>query len=248
MNSPLHYGSKRLSFGPSDRARGTGDLDMTETLQIALLWTVFAASHLSLSSLRFRPRLVERLGESRFLGMYSLVAALTFVPVVWVYAASKHAGPFLGYGSGIPGLRYAMIAGGVVSFGLIVGGLLDRSPAFPGQSGSEVRGVLRVTRHPLFMGLGLLAFLHLFAARIHTSDLAFFGGAVAFSLVGCWHQDRRKLTTEGPEFAQFVERTSFLPFARGGFTGLLERPAPFLIGLALGALLRWFHPILLGGA
>ena len=66
---------------------------MSAALTIVLLWFAFAATHLALSSLRLRPRLVGVLGEGGFMGAYSLVALATFVPMVSIYFGNKHTGP-----------------------------------------------------------------------------------------------------------------------------------------------------------
>ena len=52
---------------------------------------------MGLSSLRVRGRLVAALGERGFLGVYTLVAFATFVPLVGFYFSHKHEGPFLWY-------------------------------------------------------------------------------------------------------------------------------------------------------
>ena len=65
---------------------------MSATVWIVLLWLGFAGSHMLLSSVRLRPILVERIGERGYAGVFSLVALGFFVPLVWVYFASKHHG------------------------------------------------------------------------------------------------------------------------------------------------------------
>ena len=55
---------------------------MSPTLTIVLLWVAFAITHLAFSSLKLRPRLVGVLGEFGFMGAYSLIALVTFVPMV----------------------------------------------------------------------------------------------------------------------------------------------------------------------
>ena len=68
---------------------------MSIATQIVLLWLLFAATHMTLSSRRLRPRLVAALGERGFLGVYSLVAITVFVALVWRYWAHRHAGALL---------------------------------------------------------------------------------------------------------------------------------------------------------
>ena len=71
---------------------------------IVCLWIAFAATHLGLSSLRLRPRLIAALGELGYQGVYSLVALATFVPLVAVYFDHKHTGPLLWDLGEVPGM------------------------------------------------------------------------------------------------------------------------------------------------
>src|SRR5437899_13047458 len=51
------------------------------------------------------------------------------------------------------------------------------------------RGVERVTRHPFFVGVALLASAHvLLATRL--VGAVFFAGLAALAILGAWHQDR----------------------------------------------------------
>jgi uncharacterized membrane protein len=98
------------------------------------------------------------------------------------------------------------------------------------------------------MALALFGLAHLLPNG-STADVAFFGGFVVFTLVGSWHQDRRKLATAGPAFRQFHDATPFLPFT-GNQTvrGLRELPlAVAAAGIALTIAVRWFHPTWFGG-
>ena len=223
---------------------------MSATVSILALWVAFAGTHIALSSLSLRAKLVQSIGDKGFLGLFSVVALAIFIPLVAVYAHNKHAGSFLWYWGGIPAIRHSVYLGQGLAFSLIVGGNLTPSPASlasrPGSS--EVRGVLRITRHPLLMGVGLFGALHLLVARVHTSDLIFFAGLPAFALLGCWHQDRRKLASLGDSFRRFHSETTFLPFARGGFRGLAEARVAVGVAIAAAFLLRYFHPSLFGGS
>ena len=68
---------------------------MEATLLIGGFWAAFAGTHVWLSSARTRAALIERVGPQPFQGIYSLVALATFVPLVWIFARHKHAGPLL---------------------------------------------------------------------------------------------------------------------------------------------------------
>ncbi len=221
---------------------------MAEATAILLLWVLFGATHMGLSSQRLRPRLVTALGLRGFLGLYSLVALALFVPLVSLYFASKHAGPHLWYLGAYPAVRWLVYAGMGAAFVLTLGGLLTPSPASLGGGRAEVRGVLRLTRHPVFMGVGLFGLLHLVAARVNAAELAFFAGFPLFAWLGCRHQDRRKLAGGGEEFARFCAATPFLPFSGPGrWRGLAEMPFAIALGIAAALLVRLYvHPRWLG--
>ena len=216
---------------------------------LALLWFAFGASHIGFSSLRLRPRLVAALGERFFLLGYSLIALAIFVPLASLYATHRHEGAFLWFAAGIPGLREFAFAGMGVSFALAVAGLLHPSPASLGSTTSEAAGVLRITRHPLFMGFGGMGLFHLLLVPVYLSDLLFLGGLPLFACLGCAHQDRRKLHDGGENFRRFHSATSFLPFGRpaGCLRGIREDALPLGLGVLVATGVRYLHPLLLSG-
>ena len=218
---------------------------MSPTLAILLLWFVFIATHLGLASVRLEPRLRERLGEGGFLGLYSLVALASFVPLCWIYLDNRHAGEWLWHVPVGPGLRIALYVGMGIATLLVVYGAVRPSPASLGGSPAEggIRGAYRITRSPLVLGTGLLMALHLIPNG-STADVAFFGGFVVFTVAGAWHQDVRKLAYQTPGFAEFHAATHFVPFARGGLRGLTELGV--VVWLVAGVVFlasRWLHPL-----
>lgn len=214
----------------------------TPTLWIVLLWIAFTATHLGLASVRVEPRLRARLGDTPFLGLYSLLSLATFVPLVWVYFAHRHAGVWLWYVPVGKALRVALYLGMTFGLVLVAGALLRPSPAAVVPGSAEVKGVYRITRHPLVLGLAIVWALHLIPNG-SSADVAFFGGFLAFSLLGAWHQDARKLHAGGPEFRSFYEATSFLPFAGGNVLAALRgiSPAYLALGIAAAVAARWVH-------
>jgi uncharacterized membrane protein len=218
-------------------------------VSIALLWTAFTATHVGLSSVSLRPRLVTVLGAKGFLGAYSAVALAIFVPLVLIYLGERHAGVWWWSVAGGPvarGLLYALMTLALV---LVVEGITAPSPASLGagpaaqDAATRVRGALRVTRHPLALGVGLLMALHLIP-NASSVDLAFFGGFVLFTLLAAWHQDTRKQQTEGEAFRAFLRATRFVPFSgRASLVGLREIPwRSWAIAVAAALGLRWLHP------
>jgi len=210
--------------------------------QVALLWLLFAGTHLGLASRRVEPALTARLGRNGYLGLYSAVALALFVPLVWVYFTHRHAGASLWSFQATGWLRAALYAGLLFAFVLIVASSLRPSPAaiVPGEA--KPAGVYLLTRHPLMTGFTLVGLLHL-PMNGAASDIAFFGGAALFPLLGAWHQDRRKLASGDPKFRAFYDATPFVLFTgRETLRGLRELP-PLALGLAVALALfaRWLH-------
>ncbi|MDG2333513.1 MAG: NnrU family protein [Myxococcota bacterium] len=219
---------------------------MSPTVLIVCLWLAFGASHILLSSVGLRPRLVGVLGEKGFMGVYSLVSLATFVPLVSVYFAHKHEGMlFWAPGAG-PLLFWLISAGMAVAFILLVAGVLTPSPASMGAGGgespTEARGVHLITRHSVFMALGIFGLLHLLVNG-YATDIAFFSGFPIFVVIGAVHQDRRKLHPPNSPYRAFYAATPLFPFTGPrtleGLRGLGWR-AP-AIGILLTAVVRYFH-------
>lgn len=222
---------------------------MAATLAVVALWLAFAVSHMGLSSQGLRPRLVARLGEQPFAGVYSLVAFVFFVPLVWVYLENRHAGPLLWSVALGPAARWGLYAAMALGWILVVAGVVQPSPAsLAGGGDTRVRGVHRLTRHPVFMGTGIFGALHCIPLGF-ASDLAFFAGFPLFALVGCAHQDRRKLASGGDAYRAWHAETPFLPFTgRDTLRGLRELPpAAVAGGIALTVALRLLHGPLFWG-
>ena len=220
---------------------------MSPTVRILALWLGFAGSHLALSSLPVRRRIVGGIGEMPFRGLYSLVAFAFFIPLVWTYFGHKHAGPWLWMLPHTTLLRWTVYAGMGVAFVLVVAGFARPSPAAIVPGDPKPRGVYRITRHPVLMGAGLFGLVHLLPNG-SAADVAFFAGFPLFALIGCAHQDRRKLATD-PGFRRFYEATAFLPFTgRSALQGVRELlPTVAGIGILVAVVVRYFHASWFGG-
>jgi len=220
---------------------------MQATLIVLLLWIGFAGGHLLLSSLTVRHTLVARLGEQRFRGLYSLVAFAFFIPLVWVYSAHRHSGPWLWAWRGTS-VHWVMYPGMALAFVLLVASLVRPSPASVVPGEATPKGAFRITRHPLLMAIALFGLLHLLPNG-STTDIVFFGGFVTFSLIGARHQDERKLATNAAGFRPFYEATPFLPFTGGNTMLGLREMSPFVVaaGVAAAVVVRTFHASWFGG-
>lgn len=216
---------------------------MSPTVLIAMLWLGFAATHMGLSSLPVRSRLIAVLGAGPFGLLYSVVALGFFIPLGRVYFTHKHAGDLLWALPHDATMLWIMNLGMGCAFILLVAALVRRSPAAVVPGEAKVAGIYRITRHPLMMAFVLFGLLHLIPNG-STADLAFFGGFVLFAMAGAWHQDHRKLAMGSPGFREFYEQTSFFPFANPGriraVAGL--SPAVVAVGIGLTVAVRYLHP------
>jgi uncharacterized membrane protein len=220
---------------------------------ILFWWLLFGGTHIVLSSPSVRPKLIARFGERPFLGLYSLVAFATLIPLVVTYARHKHAGPQLWRTFG-PYLiaRDFNLALMAFAFVLLVTGLAARPPSsmMPGGGPPTAHGVTRITRHPTFAAIFLFGVAHCLVNG-SLCDLIFFGGFAAFAWIGAAHQDSRKVV-DIPGYAEFKDSTSFLPFG-AMFNGrqqldLRELRWPIvLLAIVIFYLVRAYHPQIFGG-
>lgn len=215
---------------------------MQATLLIAVLWVAFAASHMVLSATPVRTKLVAAMGELLFRGLYSVVAFAIFIPLVWIYFENKHAGPLLYHVPVNDALRGFLYLGNGLAFILIAGGYFNPSPATVGMKRVLHRPVHDITRHPLFMGIGLWGLVHLIPNG-YASDVAFFGGFPLFALIGSWHQDLRLKKARGEHYRRFLSGTPFFPLTgKHTLRGLRHYSlSATLAGIAVAVVLRYFH-------
>jgi uncharacterized membrane protein len=228
--------------------------DVPAWLWIAVLWAGFAGTHLLLSSASLRPRLIARLGDQPFRGVYSLAVLAWFVALVWVFARHKHTGPLLWSTLGPPSI--ATLLNQVVmllAFAILVAGLLPSQAAPSAMTAPaghvQAHGLLRITRHPFNAALGLFGIAHLFVNG-SLGDVLFFGGFPLFAWIGSRHQDER-IARGKPGYDRLVAETSIVPFGAvvSGRQHLIARELPwagFVAGIVLALVVRHWHGALFG--
>ena len=216
---------------------------MDPTTQIALYWLMFASSHMVLASRHIRPRLVGALGPSFYRLGYTLVAIAIFMPLLFSYLGHRHAGPLLWAMPMSTWLTWTVYVGIGGAFVLMAAGFLTPSPVIPGAPYERPQGVHWLTRHAIFMGTGVWGLMHLIPNG-YLSDVVFFGGFPLFAVVGCWHQDRRKLAEGDERFREFYGQTPFFPFTgRQTLRGLRElSPLAVVFGVGITVLIRVLSP------
>ena len=215
--------------------------------QLYFATAAFIATHF-ITSTPLRGMLVNALGEKAYTALYSLLAFATLGWMIWAYNRVPTEPLW-------PGLRLLPAILMPFAFVLIACGLLSRNPTAVGQSkalqaADPARGIIRVTRHPVMWGFILWAASHTLA-RGNLKSTVFFGGFLVLAALGALLIDRRKEKTLGADWQRFAAATSYFPFlaiaqGRNRFDAReigWRNPA---IGLALYALVFWFHPMLFG--
>jgi uncharacterized membrane protein len=167
-----------------------------------------------------------------------------FVPLSTIWVRHLHDGPLLWNLRGVAWVHTLVLVVSVLCWTVALASFVQPSPAgmVPGAS-PRAYGLTRITRHPLFMPLGIWAASHLLLNGF-ASDVAFFGGFALFSVVGCAHQDSRKRATEGDRLAGFFAETSMVPFAAilTGRTKFAAAELPLLpLGIAAFVALGLYH-------
>jgi len=177
---------------------------------IVVFSVLFVVTHLGMSHGAIRENLVAKLGAGPFMGLYSLVSFLTFGPAAVLWWQNRHLGPVLWEinpwverGIALVLMLFA------IEFILLM--LANPSPASMIPGNKEPRGILRVTRHPMNMGLALFGLSHILANGT-VGDIAFFGSFVVIGIVGPFHMDARLKKKRGEEFIEFCRQTSVFPF------------------------------------
>ncbi len=221
---------------------------MDPVLRVALAFGLFAATHVGLASLPVRRALVARLGRWGFIGLFTVVAWVTFGIAVSSYAAHAAEGP-TGLALGrVPLLRELLVAAIALGSMLMSGAFATYASSPYGIAGESVRaprGLERVTRHPFFVGVALLGAAHaLLATRL--VGAVTMGSLALFAVAGAWFQDRKLLALRGRPYADYLAATSTLPFAAiaAARQRLAWRELPYgmlALGLALAWLLRAVH-------
>ena len=221
---------------------------MDPVLRVALGFALFAAAHIGLAWPPIRRRLVARLGRWGFTLLFTAVAWITFGAAVSSYAAHAHEGP-AGLALAVyPAARLPLIGAIALGAMLMTGtfaGYAQSPYAFGGELVREPRGLERVTRHPFFVGVGLLGASHaLLATRLVGAVLM--GSLALFALVGAWFQDRKLLALRGESYGEYLAATSLVPFAAiaAGRQRLVWDELPhrtLLLGLGIAFLLRSVH-------
>jgi uncharacterized membrane protein len=178
---------------------------------LAVALAVFLAGHFILSSRGVRDPLVARIGERPFLGVYSLVAALTLIWAVWAYRTAPYAELWVAPTA----VKHISLTVMIIVAIMVVASVSPNNPAVAGAPAPDLtrgpRGIFRITRHPFMWGVALWALVHL-AANGDAASTLLFGALAALAILGTMHTDARKRRLLGPAWDAYAGQSSHLPF------------------------------------
>ena len=203
---------------------------------VAFLGTHFLLSH------PLRAPIVGRIGETAFMGLYSLVAAATLGWLVIAYRAVGSEQPWWDVGDGL--WAFATIIMLVASV-LLIGSLIG-NPALPGPvsaAPTEAKGVFAITRHPMMWSFALWGVAHILVFPT-LSNMIVAKAIILLALVGAALQDRKKEKLQPERWRGWEAKTSYWPFAaiaagRARFGGF--RPHDWAGGIVLWLAATWAH-------
>ena len=219
--------------------------------ELALAALVFVALHI-LPAVRARERIIARIGDPAYMGLFSLASVLGLAWMIAAYRTSPTVEPLWITGVAIRWLSAALM---LLAFVLAVAGTTTRNPSMVMgedalKSSEPWAGIFAITRHPLMWGIALWAFLHMLN-RPDLASLLFFGTLALLAVGGSRLQENRKREELGAAWKVFEKHTSFIPFA-GIIDGSTKLRLADIGGwriaaaTALWAIMLYFHGPILG--
>ena len=186
----------------------------------ALSLAVFVLLHVGVSATGLRGRIVARIGEGPYRGLFSVASLALLAWMVMGFRAMR-ADPFDPLNESLwwpaAWLHWPAVALVGVGFVLAVAGLLSPGPTLAGfertlAQAEPARGALRITRNPFLWGVAFWAAGHLLANGERWAVMLF-GALGAMVLFGTRSIDRKGAARDPEAWAKFEAATSNAPFA-----------------------------------
>lgn len=218
----------------------------------------FVLIHIGISATGLRRRLVERIGEWPYRGLFSAASAVLLIMLI-VGLGQMRADPFdpLNQPLWAPPDWLRWPAYVLVLFGLTLAGagLFTPGPTLAGYEkkglamAEPARGVLRITRHPFLWGVVFWGAGHLLVNGERFA-LMLFGALALMAVLGARSIDRKGAARDPDAWGRFAAVTSNAPFAAimegRNRLNLAEIGWRGLVGLAIAVALALFHRQLIG--
>jgi uncharacterized membrane protein len=219
---------------------------------LALSSAFFLCIHLMISGTILKEQIIASIGPTAYRIVFSLFSLFGLMWMTTSFAAAVGDPENRVFWKAPLELKLAAFAINFVATNLLVIGFLSPSPTnltaikrFPSK---PVYGIIRVTRHPVLAGIGLLCLSHI-ALNGNIAAWIFFGSLLALCALGANNIDHKRTMLMGDAYEAVKRRTSIIPFV-AIFTGR----TPFepqeigvmrlLVSVSLFALLVVLHEVL----
>jgi len=171
---------------------------------------VWVGAHVGLAGTRLRWTLARRLGENGFRAVFSIlsIGAIAFLITSFNHAQTTP----LWFAPGW--LRWVLAFVMLGALMLFVGSVAVRNPTMVGReqaNGEHVRGILRVTRHPMLWSFALWAAVHIIGNG-DTAAILFFGAFLVTALAGMPSIDAKLARRNPASWRTLAAQTSIVPF------------------------------------
>src|SRR5579883_3271871 len=171
----------------------------------------FIGIHLGIAGTPLRDRAIAALGRGGYMAGFALAS---LGGIIWLAVAYKGAPDLETWGM-LQAWKPFAIALMLPSALLVVIGLMTPNPTSVAQEerlDQPPQGIVRVTRHPFLIGVGLWALIHLIGNG-DAASLVFFATWAIVAFAGTVSIDGKRRRLLGDRWQRFAAATSILPFA-----------------------------------
>ena len=212
----------------------------------------FLATHLGVSGTPLRSVIKTRIGGKAYLVAYSLASFTSLGVMIFGYGQAIEVDVAWHTSTALVMFSKALV---LVAFIMVSIGVMTPNPTalgFETVLGEEIKGMLKITRHPLQWGILMFAIAHLIS-NSDAPSLILFGTLAVVSFVGMLSIDARRRSETELRWQFFMGQTSTIPFAavlRGRqkleFTDFQWIGAA--VGIVLYSLIYFCHDWVSGGS
>jgi len=158
---------------------------------LAAAAAAFVGTHFLLSHPLRKP-IVDTVGSTAFLGIYSAVAAATLVWLALAYRSAPASTPLWSVGDGLwTAATVVMLLASILLMGSIIRNPALPNPGSPAPVPAEARCVYAVTRHPMMWSFALWGICHIAVYPV-AANIIVAAAIIILALVGAALQDRKK--------------------------------------------------------
>jgi uncharacterized membrane protein len=175
----------------------------------------FLALHLIVSGTGLRARIVAKIGETPYLGLFSLASVGGIVWLCMAYNATDAIPNRLYWVTPVWLVHSAPLVM-IVAFLFALIGLTTPNPTAVKAEAlldkpDTVKGMLRITRHPFLWSVIIWSALHI-GLNGDRASIIFFGSYLLLAALGTRSIDAKRKAALGPRWTSFAAQTSNLPF------------------------------------